>query len=291
MSNSGTTSVANFTARIIPSAGGVASDVNVHDGAGNSITSTVVGGDTGLDVNIIGGIALGTVDQGNPNALLSKGWPVKITDGTNVLGTSTNPIVSDVTPGTPVATDYLPVRLTNGTIFDPIVVVSSGVGTLTVGGSVSLTSDKSDLDTGAGNDPHEVIAIGLPGPGGHVVGGTVTNPLNVNIVSGAGSTGIVEWDDAAVAASAETLIVSYTVPVGQAFYLSRVEASGENMARYTVKVGAATVGVKRSYFTHFNVDFTFADLKIPAGTTVTVTAYHTRLVASNHEASIQGELI
>lgn len=33
----------------------------------------------------------GTVDQGVPNTL-ANGWPVKITDGTNVLGTASNPI-------------------------------------------------------------------------------------------------------------------------------------------------------------------------------------------------------
>lgn len=33
-------------------------NVNVHDAAGNNITSTTVGADTGLDVNIIGGVSL-----------------------------------------------------------------------------------------------------------------------------------------------------------------------------------------------------------------------------------------
>jgi hypothetical protein len=37
-------------------AGGL--DVNLHDGAGNAITSTVIGADTGIDVNIIGGVTL-----------------------------------------------------------------------------------------------------------------------------------------------------------------------------------------------------------------------------------------
>lgn len=36
-------------------------------------------------------IEIGTVDQGTPNTL-SNGWSVKITDGTNVLGTAINPI-------------------------------------------------------------------------------------------------------------------------------------------------------------------------------------------------------
>ena len=33
-------------------------DVNIHDGSGTSLTSTTIGADTGLDVNIIGGVTL-----------------------------------------------------------------------------------------------------------------------------------------------------------------------------------------------------------------------------------------
>lgn len=33
-------------------------DVNLHDGSGTAITSTTIGGDTGVDVNIIGGVTL-----------------------------------------------------------------------------------------------------------------------------------------------------------------------------------------------------------------------------------------
>ena len=41
---------------ICPPAGGL--DVNLHDGAGTPITSTTIGSDTGVDVNIIGGVTL-----------------------------------------------------------------------------------------------------------------------------------------------------------------------------------------------------------------------------------------
>lgn len=41
---------------ICPPAGGL--DVNIHDGAGTAITSTTIGSDTGVDVNIIGGVTL-----------------------------------------------------------------------------------------------------------------------------------------------------------------------------------------------------------------------------------------
>ena len=56
--------------------------------------------DWGVVSRVIGGpvivIIFGTVDQGNPNTL-ANGWPVKITDGLNVLGTFANPIRIDPT--------------------------------------------------------------------------------------------------------------------------------------------------------------------------------------------------
>lgn len=46
-------------------------DTNVHDGSGTAITSTIVGPDTGLDVNIIGGVTLDVdLDASNDNVLI-----------------------------------------------------------------------------------------------------------------------------------------------------------------------------------------------------------------------------
>jgi hypothetical protein len=56
----------------------------------------------------------------------------------------------------------------------------SSTNKLPVDATANLAGDDSDLDAGAGVDLHDVVAIGLPANGGHVVGGTVTNPLVVN---------------------------------------------------------------------------------------------------------------
>jgi len=47
-------------------------------------------------------------------------------------------------------------------------------------GTVDLSGDTTDLDTGAGTDNHDVVAIGLPASGGHVVGGTSTDPIRTD---------------------------------------------------------------------------------------------------------------
>lgn len=50
--------------------------VTLYDASGNPLTTVAVSG---------------AVNQGSPNTV-ANGWPVKVTDGTNVLGTSANPI-------------------------------------------------------------------------------------------------------------------------------------------------------------------------------------------------------
>lgn len=59
-------------------------DSNLRDGAGNAITSTTIGADTALDVNIVGGVTLAVdLDQNN--------------DAVQIYGSNlTNPIVTDV---------------------------------------------------------------------------------------------------------------------------------------------------------------------------------------------------
>lgn len=64
------------------------------------------------------------------------------------------------------------------------VVVASDQTAIPITGSITadITGDHADLDSGAGTDEHEVFAIGLPGAGGHVVGGTTADPLRIDPV-------------------------------------------------------------------------------------------------------------
>ena len=48
---------------------------------------------------------------------------------------------------------------------------------------ITLVGDNADLDSGAGADDHALVAVGLPAAGGHVVGGTPTNPFRVDPVA------------------------------------------------------------------------------------------------------------
>lgn len=71
--------------------------------------------------------------------------------------------------------------------------VTDNSGSLTVDGSVSLTSDDADLDSGAGTDNHEVIAIGVAASGGHaVITGDVANGLDVDVTRVGGNVTVVQ---------------------------------------------------------------------------------------------------
>lgn len=102
---SGTVAVSNFPGTVavtslppLPAGGNTIGTVlaNLHDGSGNSISST-----TGsLNVNVTNPSSLDTVNQGNPNTL-ANAWPVELSDGTNLLGTSAHPVRIDPTGTTP----------------------------------------------------------------------------------------------------------------------------------------------------------------------------------------------
>ena len=62
-------------------------------------------------------------------------------------------------------------------------VPGSGAVTATITGDVNILGDSGDMDSDAGSDPHEMFGIALPFAGGHVIGGTVANPL---VVTGGG---------------------------------------------------------------------------------------------------------
>lgn len=58
--------------------------------------------------------------------------------------------------------------------------IDDGGGSITIDGTLTLAGDLSDLDSGAGTDDHDTIAIGLPSAGGHVIGGTATDPFRTD---------------------------------------------------------------------------------------------------------------
>ncbi len=73
-----------------------------------------------------------------------------------------------------------------GSDADPFVPEHSlGAGTNNIGDTdvLTLVGDSPDLDSGAGTDNHAGVAILLPASGGHVIGGTETDPIRTDPVA------------------------------------------------------------------------------------------------------------
>lgn len=95
---------------------------------------------------------------------------------------------------------------------------------------------------------------------------------------------------------AETTILTYTVPPGMTAFLSRIDVSGENIARYEVYVDAELIARKRTWFgqgLNESFDLTLSSrrgLSVQSGGTVLVKVLHGRSFAATFEARLQGLL-
>lgn len=70
---------------------------------------------------------------------------------------------------------------------------------------------------------------------------------------------------ASVPINVETLITTYTVPIGKKFDLAFAVCSGENRAKYSVKVNNQILQVKRTWWGDFNAEFNVSEDILLAG--------------------------
>lgn len=97
-----------------------------------------------------------------------------------------------------------------------------------------------------------------------------------------------------LASGTETTVASFTVPVGKTFFLQHCEASGTNIATYSVFVGGARQARLRTFWGYgFNVKFDFDDesgrgLSVAASTVIEVKVIHSRSLTGDFDARILG---
>lgn len=93
--------------------------------------------------------------------------------------------------------------------------------------------------------------------------------------------------------SIETTLVTHTAVGGRITFLQLVSVSGDNIAKYRVKINGSTIDTKRTYFGgDLEKDFIFNGEKNPGiqvnpGDIVTVTVEHSRPSAGDFEGRIQ----
>jgi hypothetical protein len=124
------------------------------------------------------------------------------------------------------------------------------------------------------------------------VGNEEDSPLYVTFTDGTGEADAYIFDETAdVDADVLTKILTYTVPPVTEFNISSIICSGDNTAKYTVKINDNSNKVKRSYYgATLNVEFNYNSFKLDAGDKVEVFVVHHAVMAGDFEATIEGKV-
>lgn len=125
------------------------------------------------------------------------------------------------------------------------------------------------------------------------IGNKTTEAIPVTITNAPTSSSIYsnEFNQiSSVPTSVETLIHSFTIPIGKVFTLTMVEVGGENIATYNLYLNGVLFAVRRTEFMKLNETFQFYSTQMIASDIISVKVIHYRSVASKHETRIYGEL-
>ena len=223
----------------------------IEDTAGNSLTST----SGSLNVNVTNSSGLDTVNQGNPNTL-ANAWPVELSDGTNLLGTSSHPVRID-----PTGTTTQPVSFAT-----PIPVTQSGTWSIGRTWTLSNLTDSVNI----GNFPSSFSVTQGTSP--WVVSGTITTSPNVNVHDGSGNS-------IGSTASSLNVDVTNTVPVTGTFWQTTQPVSESNIdksygtwAYYAGTSGTVTISAGQRVTAITCHATTAGSLTINSGATITIPA-------------------
>lgn len=158
-----------------------------------------------------------------------------------------------------------------------------------IGGWINIRGNSDGTVIGNAAD---ALKVNMRNAAGDEVG-TPADPLFVEFPENADRTPVEAYDEAlAVPTGVTTEIVSYTVPATKEIVLERVEASGENIAVYTILVNSVVIATQRSFWGEINAKFDFLSKAslgkvLVAGDIITVEVLHNRPSVGNFEARIQ----
>jgi hypothetical protein len=177
------------------------------DSSGNLKTSAVFSGSV-------------SANQGTPNSI-ANAWPIKVTDGTNVLGTPSDPVRVD-----PTGTTTQPVSL-SGSI---TVVQPTGTNLHTVVDSGTITSITNPVAaTQSGS-----WTVAVKDSSGNSI--TTANPLPVFISATLPGTEINSYDTVAAVASNASSNHDYTITASKTFIGKKFWASASGKMKIEVQV-------------------------------------------------------
>ena len=118
--------------------------------------------------------------------------------------------------------------------------------------------------------------------------------INVSTITSPDTDGGQKYGEiASLASGSETTIVSHTAVISKTTFLQAVSVSGDNIAKYRVKVNGTTVDTSRTYFGG-NIDANFKfygdsnkGIELSVGDIITVTVIHSRPMVGDFNAKIQ----
>ena len=158
-----------------------------------------------------------------------------------------------------------------------------------IGGFLNLRGNSDGTVIGNAAD---ALKVNMRNAAGNEIG-TPADPIFVEFPENADRTPVEAYDEVlAVASGISTTIVTYTVPATKEVVLERVEASGENIAAYTVEVNSVVVAMQRSFYGDLNAKFEFLSKAslgkvLVAGDIVEVKVLHNRPSLADFESRIQ----
>lgn len=86
----------------------------------------------------------------------------------------------------------------------------------------------------------------------------------------------------------ETLVTSYTVPVGKGFNLKNAMCSADNVAKFIAKINNSTVQVKRATWNSFNPEFDFVEQLLVEGDKIEIFVENNGDTVASFDATIIG---
>ena len=109
-------------------------------------------------------------------------------------------------------------------------------------------------------------------------------------ITNEGNSKLIYSESSSIAIGVETLINTYTVPVGKCFKLKMCHVSGTNVSIFKVKINGSTISTKRIWWNSWNADFLFNDEVTDAGDVIEVYVTNNSATAmvGDYESNIQG---
>lgn len=256
--------------------------VKLQDGGGTAITSQVNGAQRALDVGInVAGVQIDprsiraitasdiiTAAQGAPGTTANS-WPVKVTDGTNVISlTASGEVKVTVTQPLPTGTNTIgSVKLTDGTttvgvlatgeakvsVTQPLPTGTNSIGAVTQGGnwSARLQDGSGTAITSSAAGATRPLDVALRDSSGTVY--SASNPMPVSFSEDLVGTEINSYNTASAVAAAATSTQTYTVTALKTLQMTQVIASASGKLKIEVQqeTGVAT-GVYNTKYVQFN---------------------------------------